>query len=148
MKTLASALISAACLASCAPSTPQSRIDKHPEKFAALSRKNQELVQKGLITRGMTPDAVELAWGAPARRFEGFKDSRSMDRWDYVRDTPVYFSGYAGGFGDGYVGIGRYGRGAFNSYGFDFGPEVAYVPYRVASVWFVDHRVDSWEQVR
>ena len=32
--------------------------------------------------------------------------------------------------------------------GFGVGPEVAYVPYRVGSVWFINHRVDSWERAR
>ncbi len=148
MRKIASALISAACLVSCAPSTPQARIAKSPEKFGTLSKKTQELVQKGKIARGMTADAVELAWGPPARRFEGFKDSKSTERWDYVRDAPVYFTGPASGLGYGYDGIGPYGRGACNSYGFGFGPEIGYVPYRVASVEFVGHRVDSWEQLR
>ncbi len=32
--------------------------------------------------------------------------------------------------------------------GFGFGPEIAYIPYRVASVWFINNRVDSWERAR
>lgn len=134
---------------SCAPMTPQARIAKSPEKFATLSKKNQDLVQQGLITRGMAPDAVELAWGIPAQRFEGSKKSKSTERWDYAGTRPVYLSGGAGISGFGYNGYGPYGRGGYYSgYGFGLGPEVAYVPYRVASVWFIDHRVDSWEQAR
>ena len=148
MREIVSALISATFLVSCVPSTPQARIAKNPEKFSALSRKSQDLVSKGLISRGMTPDAVELAWGPPDRRFEGNENSKATERWDYAESTPVYLAGYAGGFGYGYGAIGPYGRGPYNSYGFGFGPQVAYVPYRVASVWFVDHRVEAWEQAR
>lgn len=32
--------------------------------------------------------------------------------------------------------------------GFGMGPEITYIPYRVASVWFVDRKVDSWERAR
>jgi hypothetical protein len=32
--------------------------------------------------------------------------------------------------------------------GFGIGPEIAYVPYRIASVWFVDNRVDAWERAK
>jgi hypothetical protein len=148
MKKIVSALMSAALLVSCVPATPQARIDRNPEKFAALSKKNQDLVGKGLISRGMTPEAVELAWGPPARRFEGSENSKSTERWDYAESTPVYLTGYTGGFGYGYNSIGPYGRGPYNSFGGGFGPQVAYVPYRVASVWFIDHRVHAWEQAR
>ena len=144
-KSLAT-LISALCFASCAPSTPLARIEKSPEKFAALSTKDQELVRQGQIARGMTTDAVELAWGKPAQRFEGLKHSKPTERWDYVATTPVYFTGFMGGYG--YSGYGPYGRGGYGGVGFGLGPEVAYVPYRSASVWFVDHQVDSWERAR
>ncbi len=140
--------MAALVFSSCAPSTPQARIAKSPDKFAALSKKNQDLVQQGLISRGMTPDAVELAWGVPAQRFEGSKHSKSTERWDYAGSRPVYFTNYYGGYGYGYGGYGPYGRGGYTGLGFGFGPEVAYVPYRVASVWFIDRRVDSWERAQ
>lgn len=143
MKTLLSALFAAAVISSCAPMTPQARIERNPEKFAALPKSQQELVEKGLISRGMRPDAVYLAWGGPDRTFDGSKDSRSTQRWDYAGTRPVYTTNYFGGFG--YNGYGPYG---YSGLGLGFGPDVAYIPYRVASVWFVDDRVDAWERVR
>ena len=148
MRKIATMLIIGVLLASCAPSTPQGRIAKNPGKFAELSRKNQDLVQQGQIARGMTPDAVKLAWGPPAQRFEGSKNSKSTERWDYAGTTPVYFTGYIGGYGYGYDGLGPYGSAGYNSFGPGLGPEVAFVPYRIASVWFIDDRVDSWERAR
>lgn len=136
----------------CVPSTPQARIEKNPAAFASLSKKHQELVKQGQITDGMTQDAVVLAWGAPEQRFQGSQNSKTTERWDYVGSRPVYTNQFYGGFGRGYGSCGpygRYGRRGFYDYGYlGFGPEVAYVPYRVASVWFLNQRVDSWERLR
>lgn len=152
---LASGLIVAFSLVSCAPSTPQARIQQHPQKFEALSTKHRSLVQQGLITRGMNPDAVYLAWGSPARSFKGSKKGKDTERWDYAGSRPVYGTSFYGGYGLGYgygPGVygpyspyGRYGDPAF-AYG--IGPEVAYVPYRLASVWFISGKVDSWERAQ
>ncbi len=136
-------------MSACAPSTPQARIARYPEKFNALSRKEQNLVQQGRIAQGMSPDAVVLAWGFPDQQFEGSRNSKQTKRWDYASTVPVYSPAFAyGSYGYGY---GRYGP--YRNYGYfgpgpGFGPEVAYLPYRVASVWFVDNAVDSWERVR
>ena len=145
MKTFLSALSVALLLVSCVPSTPQSRIQREPGKFAALSEKHQSLVQQGQISRGMTPDAVYLAWGGPARIFQGSKNGNPTERWDYASTLPVYTSTFYGGYGYGH---GPYGRHHYPGYGYGFGPEVAYIPYRIASVWFVNSRVDSWERLR
>lgn len=144
MKKILAALLAGCLLASCVPSTPQARIDKNPQAFAALGKKDQELVKQGLIARGMSPDAVALAWGDPAQRFEGSKKSRRTERWDYSGTRPVYGSNFYGGYG--YGGFGPYGYGRYSSMGFGLAPEIAYIPYRIASVWFIDNRVDSWER--
>lgn len=146
MKILMAAVLAALVFPSCAPSTPQARIEREPEKFAALGQRDQSLVQQGKLARGMSPDAVTLAWGVPDQRFEGSKNSKHSERWDYAASRPVYSTPYFGGFGYGYGGSGPYGRGSYS--GFALGPEVAYVPYRFASVWFVSGRVDSWERSR
>lgn len=147
MKKFIPLLITGLVITACAPSTPQSRIAKHPEKFAALDRKEQNLVQQGQIARGMSPDAVVLAWGFPDQQFEGSRNSKLTKRWDYASSVPVYTSPYAyGGFG--YAQYGPYWNRGYYGPGFGFGPEVAYLPYRVASVWFVDNAVDSWERLR
>ena len=133
---------------SCAPSTPQTRIAKNPEQFAALGKKEQDLVQQGQISRGMSPEAVVLAWGSPDQRFEGSKDSKPTGRWDYLGSRPVYSASYFGAFGYGFGGYGPYGYPGYTHLGSAVGPDIAYVPYRLASVWFVNQRVDSWERVR
>lgn len=133
-------------LAACAPSTPQTRIQKYPEKFAALGKQEQSLVEQGQIAPGMSTDAVLLAWGFPGRRFEGSKDSRMTERWDYATVVPVYSPVFPyGAYG---YGCGGYGRRGYYGGGFGFGPEITYLPQRVASVWFIDRRVDSWERLR
>jgi hypothetical protein len=127
-------------LSSCVPSTPQTRIQQHPDLFAALSPKHQQLVQQGALAKGMPRDAVMLAWGPPAQRFEGSQGGKSSERWDYSGAYPVYTHGFYGGFG--------YGRYGCYPYGYGFMPEVTYVPYRRASVWFIDSLVDSWERTQ
>lgn len=134
-----------ACFAaSCAPSTPQARIQRDPAKFDALPAKHRELVQQGQITRGMTRDAVYIAWGSPSRSFFGSKNGKTTERWDYAGSRPVYVDSFYGGYGYGFSPYGPYRSQAY----YGFGPEVAYVPYRIASVWFIENRVDSWERAR
>lgn len=145
MKKLLCVLGGGLLLVSCVPSTPQTRIQQHPELFAGLGQKDQELVQQGVVAKGMHQDAVMLAWGAPSLRFEGYKDGKSTERWDYTGSQPVYTSSFYGGYG-----YGRPYRGAYApyGYGYGFGPAVTYIPYCKSRVWFVDRRVDSWERIR
>lgn len=145
MKRLTAAVLAAALIPACAPSTPQARIAKSPEKFAALPPSEQELVQQGRLARGMSPAAVELAWGPADRVFEGSSRAKPMERWDYLGSRPVTVAPYFGGYGYGY------GYGPYQNYGWfgpAFGPDIAYIPYRSASVRFIDRRVDSWERIR
>lgn len=146
MKAMLIALAAGLSLVSCVPSTPQARIDRNPGKFSALSQKNQTLVQQGQIARGMPPDAVFLAWGGPAGVFQGSKHGKSTERWDYAGTRPVYTTGFYGSYG--YGRYGRRGRYGYSGLGFGMGPEVAYVPYRIASVWFENNSVDAWERAR
>ena len=133
-------------LSACAPSTPQARIEKFPEKFAALNQKEQGLVQQGQIAPGMSPDGVLLAWGFPDQRFEGSRNSKMTARWDYATTVPVHTStNFIGPYRSRY---GPYWQPGYPGFGFATVPEIAYSPYRVASVWFVDQRVDAWERVR
>ncbi len=143
MKNILAAILAGLVFPACAPSTPQARIERNPEIFAALGKKEQELVQQGQISRGMSPDAVVLAWGPPDQRFEGSKDSKPSGRWDYLGSRPVYSSNYFGGYR-----YGLYGYPGYTNLGTAVGPDIAYLPYRLASVWFVNHRVDSWERIR
>jgi hypothetical protein len=139
----------AACLlvGACGTLTPQGRIDANPEKFAALTSKQQALVKEGKIDRGMPKDAVLLAWGTPADRFDGYEKNRRTERWNYTGSKPVYSTGLFGGFYDSW-GYGGYGRGMSPYYGYAVAPEVLYVPYTRASVSFVNERVDSWDRAK
>lgn len=139
--------LAAVVFASCAPSTPEARIAARPELFEALPPRHRELVRQGRLAQGMGRDAVLLAWGRPSREYEGGEDGVSTLRWDYLGSTPVYQTSYFGGFGYGPgYGCGRFGRGPFND--FAVFPEIAYVPYRRATVLFRDGRVASWERSR
>ena len=133
-----------ALLGACAPTTPAARIEQSPAKFWFLRDKDQEHVRKGQIRRGMGPDAVYYAWGRPAREFAGADENASTMRWDYAGSTPVYSSNFSGYYGRGY---GRYGR-FYPRYGYAYSPQVTYVPYRKATVWFRDDRVTKWERSR
>ena len=143
MKKILTALFVIPLIASCVPSTPQARIEREPQKFEALGKRHQELVRSGQIASGMSPDAVYLAWGAPAGVFQGARNGKSSERWDYNSSRPVTTVGFYGGYG--YRSYSPYGQyGGYDGYG--IGPDVVYVPYRSASVWFVENRVDSWER--
>jgi hypothetical protein len=130
--------------ASCAPSTPETRIAAQPALFQSLPARHQELVRQGSIDRGMSTDAVSLAWGRPSRQFEGSDGQVATLRWEYTGTTPVYSNSHFGGFGTGRHG--RWGRGSF--YGSGIGQEVTFVPYRRATVLFREGRVSSWERIR
>jgi hypothetical protein len=138
-------------LASCAPPTPQARIAAEPALYHHLTDRQQDLVSKGQIDKGMSPDAVYLAWGKASREFVGSEKGKSILRWDYAGSTPVYSESFGGFYGGGYgYGYGRYGRyGRYYPYSaFSYGPEVTYVPYRRATVVFENRRVVSWERAR
>ena len=148
MRNLFCLLIGGLMLGACAPSTPQARIQQNPAAFAALSPKDQEMVQQGVIAKGMRQDAVLLAWGPPSLRYDGFKEGKPNERWDYSGSQPVYTNSFYGGYGYGYGrAYGRFG-GAYAPYGYGFGPTVTYVPYCRSRVWFINGRVDSWERLR
>ena len=146
MKAILIALAAGLLFVSCAPSTPQARIQRDPGKFAALSEKHRSLVEQGKIARGMSQDAVYFAWGAPSRVFQGSKEEKATERWDYAGSRPVYTTGFYGSYG--YGPYRHYGHHGYPVHGFGMGPEVAYIPYRLASVWFVNDRVDAWERAR
>lgn len=144
MKALLPAALGALLLAACAPSTPQARIDASPALYQKLSDKHQALVRQGRIDRGMSPDAVYLAWGRPAREYEGSEGGVATRRWDYEGSRPVYSSSIYGGYGYGY---GWYGR-RHPIYAYSVAPQVDYIPYRRATVWFRNDRVSKWERAR
>lgn len=137
----------ALAFASCALSTPEARIAAQPVLFDKLPDRHQELVRQGRIDKGMNTDAVYLAWGRPAREFEGSEGGAATLRWDYAGTTPVYTNQIYGYGGYGGYRYGRHGRYGY-PYGYGIGQEIAYVPYRRASVLFHNGRVASWERSR
>lgn len=148
MRIIAAALVM--LLAACAPSTPETRIEANRAAYEELSGRQKNLVSQGRIEEGMPPQAVYIAWGRPSRDYAGQEDGVTTRVWEYAGSQPVYSTNYFGGYG--YGGIGRYGRygrcrgGPYYAYGMS--PQVTYVPYRKASVWFENDRVRKWERVR
>jgi hypothetical protein len=92
----------------------------------------------------MSTDAVFMAWGPPSRRYQGLQNNAATERWDYEGSKPVYSNSVGMGYG---YGTGYYGRRAGYS-SLSVSPEVAYVPYRKATVLFKNNRVDSWESAQ
>lgn len=144
MKKSLTALLLGFIVASCAPNTPATRIANNPEQFDKLTNREQEVVRQGGIAKGLSKDAVFLSWGEPSRRYEGSQGGKSTERWDYAGSRPVYSTNFYGGYGYGRCG----GYGRYSGIGLGLGPEVTYIPYRTATVWFVGHKVDSWEKIR
>ncbi|KAB2638034.1 MAG: hypothetical protein DVB26_08650 [Verrucomicrobia bacterium] len=143
MKKLGILLMAGLLVTSCVPITPQMRMQKHPDLYAALSPSERQWVERGELAKGMSRDAVFLAWGPPAMSYEGNQQGKASMRWDYTGEHAVYAERYHGG--DGYRGhyAHPYGDSAYG-----FAPELTFVPYRRASVWFVNNRVDGWERLR
>ena len=146
MKTIFSALAAAIVMVSCAPSTPQARIQQSPQMFERLSEKHKSLVERGQISRGMQPDAVYLAWGHPSNTMMGSYKGKNSERWDYTGSRPIYTTNFFGSYGYGYGGYHGHRGYRYSGMGLGIGPEISYVPTHIASVWFIDRRVDSWER--
>ena len=139
--------LSVLLLVACAPSTPQSRIEANRVAYDGLSERQKTLVQQGRIEEGMPPQAVYIAWGRPSRDFSGQDGKVATRTWEYAGSQPVYTTHYYGGFGYGrYGGWAPYRGGRY--YGYGVSPQVTYIPYRKATVWFRNDRVSKWERVR
>lgn len=142
-KLLAPAIGAAFLLSGCVIQTPQARIESNPELYEALPRKQQELVSRGQIAKGLPTTGVFLALGEPDRRGQGNKDGHSYERWDYANLRPVYSTSLYGSYGYGY----GCGRGGYGGYGLGYAPTIDYIRERSATVWFRNGRVDAWEQI-
>jgi hypothetical protein len=123
-------------LAGCAVSTPQSRIARHPDDFAALSDRQKALVQQGNVEQGMPKPAVYFAWGSPDRVSNWVKNGTPIERWTFLDYHPVFTHHWGMGWG--------YGRGYYDRFGYG-GPDVYYVPYADRRVDFRNGRVINWE---
>lgn len=146
MKLLLPVLVLAVLATSCTmppPPSPSARIGKHFDKFSKLSVKDKGLVRRGEIAIGMSKDAVMIAWGEPSRVFEGGKEGKNRERWEYVKTRAVQDPYGPSPFYPSY----RHGR----CYGYRdpyMGHHTTYVSYTTASVTFVDGKVESWERAR
>ena len=138
------ALAAGFSLVSCMPSTPLTRIEKNPQLFQALPEKHKALVQQGQIERGMSKEAVFLAWGRPSRTTNASYSGKISERWDYEGSRPVYSYSVNPTFGFSRLSSCMH----YSYFGASIGPDITYLPTTVASVWYLNHRVDSWEQTR
>jgi hypothetical protein len=137
-------------------STPRTRIEKNPQMFSQLSAKDRHLVTHGLISEGMTRNAVFLAWGRPDSVSVGVNRGRESENWTYEGQRPVRSVNMTMGFGYGGLGgWGPYGYGGWGPYGFGGGypmlgggSGVTYIPYTAGTVDFVNGRVVSWKSIK
>ena len=125
----------------CQSVTPTDRIGSNPVMFRMLPPEQQSLVQQGRICKGMSPDAVLLAWGKPnAAPIEGEKDGKKLVRWVYKSYEPVMVT--TDWFGAPVCGP----RGWCDP--FYAGTGTAYVPTDSAYVEFTNGKVSAWERKR
>ncbi len=76
------ALLVIGLLAGCG-STIQSRINEHPEYFAGLPQRDQNLILSGQIRNGFERLPVYLAWGRPSEVFVGEETGGEVEVWQY-----------------------------------------------------------------
>ena len=141
MKTLLGCAILILAVSSCSVPSTQSRIAKNSSMYSMLSPKHRQLVASGQITKGMSKDAVYLAWGTPSKVYKMEENGISKERWTYTRSEPRYSTSV----GIGYGGLPRYRRYGYYG-GIDYGPRHVYVPETVVQVIFVRDKVESWER--
>ena len=70
-------------LTGCATSSIESRRRERADGFATLSPEFKSLVNDGQIRRGMTPDAVYIAWGKPAQILQREDQQGVVTVWLY-----------------------------------------------------------------
>ena len=126
------------------------RIARNPTLFMAQPREHQRLIERGELARGMSRDAVTLAWGAPSETYEGTENGDLMERWSYLGRRNVYHDNLAFGYGIGWGvparGAWCYGPGPYHNVG--FAQQVSQIPYQKAYVIFKNNKVDSWERMK
>ena len=137
----------AVLLSSCVSNTPQTRIERNPQLFNALSANDRQLVSQGLIREGLTKDGVFIAWGAPDSTTVGRKDGREIEEWTYLGQRAVRTMNMNLGLGWGYGGCGPWGWGGGPwgwggpGWGPGWGSDIIYVPYTAGVVTFRSGRV-------
>lgn len=64
-----------ALLAACSP-TPSDRIAKNMPVYQQLPKEQQVKVARGELEKGMSPEAVLLAWGEPEQKMAGWSNGK------------------------------------------------------------------------
>lgn len=161
MKALLLPSVLALFVVSCASHNPASRAEKYPERFANLNTSEQEEVQQGRISEGMSKDGVFIALGNPDNIINQLENGTETEEWSYYTLTPTIRQNF--GFGIGYGGYGghggfrgRRGYGGFGGYGhsgrfgsryssFLYSPQINYSPSLSAVVEFDGDYVSSYK---
>ena len=97
-QTLGGFALAALLLAGCA-TTPQSRIERDPASFSALTAEQQQKVRDGNAGVGFDEAAVRLALGPPDRVIE-------REAADGITQTWVYYALVPNAYGSGYCAPG------------------------------------------
>ena len=85
-----------ALLAACSP-TPSDRIAKNMPVYQQLPKEQQVKVARGELEKGMSPEAVLLAWGEPEQKMAGWSNGKNTERWIYTRSGTGWSLGLGGG---------------------------------------------------
>ena len=83
MRIGSSLLLSVLLLSGCATSSIESRRNERASSYATLSPEFKTLVDQGQIRRGMTQDAVYIAWGKPAQILQQEDQRGQVTFWLY-----------------------------------------------------------------
>lgn len=128
-----------ALLCACSP-TPSDRIAKNMPAYQQLPQEYQVKVARGELAKGMSPEAVLLAWGQPEQTLVGRTKGKNTERWFYTRSGTGWALGLGGGdFHSRDSGIGT-GIGVTMPLGSR--PPLAY------AVLFEEGKVVSWNAVK
>lgn len=93
------ALVPALLVVSSCSTTPQDRIADNPAAYQQLTQAQKVSVSYGKLTKGMSPEAVKLAWGTPDSIVRSGQGGKTMERWVYTKDGYSFALGVGGGSG-------------------------------------------------
>ncbi len=72
----------------CACQTPESRIRKNQEKFAAYPPQAQDMIRAGKVEVGFTQEMVLMALGKPSRKYTRKAQDEILEVWAYTEGRP------------------------------------------------------------
>ena len=127
---------------SCAQESVYDRIEQNRSAFEALPLWEKDKVVRGEIASGMSPTAVQFAWGTPSSISQGQENNVNTLRWSYSVQTPVESTAW--GMGGTYWGGPRYGP--YYSPSMMYTPVTTYIPQEVGFVLFKKNKVVSWQK--